>query len=69
VGERRALVIASQCEALTSSPMGFLDDYANELYKVLTEAGLGDCVSALNPESSESGLLINPKLDRMDAAV
>ena len=69
MGERRALVIASQCEALTSSRLNFLDDYANELYKVLTEPGLGDCVSALNPESSESGLLINPTLDRMDTAV
>ena len=36
----------------TSSRLNFLDDYANELYKVLTVPGLGDCVSALNPESS-----------------
>ena len=33
MGERRALVLASQCEALTSSRLDFLDDYANELYE------------------------------------
>ena len=66
MGERRALVLASQCEALTSSRLDFLNDYANELYKVLTEPGLGDCVSALN---SGSGLLINPMLDWMETAV
>ena len=69
MGERRALVLASQCEALASSRLDFLDDYANELYKVLTEPGLGDCVSALNPESPESGLLVDPTLGSMEAAV
>src|SRR5664280_1746198 len=69
MGERRALVIASQCEVLASSRLDFLPDYAEELYRVLTERGLGDCVSALGPESSKSGLLIDPMLDSMEGAV
>ena len=66
MGERRALVLASQCAALTSSRLDFLDDYANGLYEVLTEPGLGDCVAALD---AESGLLINPTLGSMETAV
>src|SRR5664280_1529430 len=68
MGERRALVIASQCEGLGSS-LDFLPDCAKELYRVLTERSRGDCVSALDPESPESGLFIDPMLDLMEGAV
>ena len=52
--ERRALVIASQCDALPTLPM--LEAAAAELYGVLTDSALGECVPAL---AGGVGLLVN----------
>jgi hypothetical protein len=63
MGERRVLVIGSQCKAL--GDLLFLPKAAEELYAVLTDPGRGACKSALE----QSGLLINPTVkDAKDAS-
>lgn len=56
--ERRALVIGSQCAAL--STLDFIPEYAEQLYTLLTDARLGSCTSAL---PGRSGLVIDPTFD------
>ena len=56
-GNRRILVIGSQCEALGKhARLSFLPQAAEELYAVMTDPDLGHCVSAL----PEGGLMIDP---------
>ena len=57
MGERRLLLIASQCAK--QPQLSFLPDYAQELYRVLTDPELGRCVPAL-PEDEGGGLLLDP---------
>ncbi len=62
MGERRILVIGSQCEALGRLP--FLPQAAQDLYAVMTDPERGACVSALAGNS----LLIDPTVkDAKDA--
>jgi hypothetical protein len=42
MGERRILLIGSQCDAL--NPLSFLPKVAEELYGVMTDPKLGGCV-------------------------
>jgi hypothetical protein len=55
MGQRRALVVGSQCDALSN--LDFLPDYAESLYAVLTDPNLGGCQSAL---PGRSGLVLDP---------
>jgi len=50
MGQRRVLVIGSQCEAL--GRLDFLPKAAQELYRVMTDPERGACVSALLPSFS-----------------
>ena len=62
MGQRRVLVIGSQCEAL--GRLDFLPKAAQELYRVMTDPERGECVSALE----DDGLLIDPSVkDGKDA--
>jgi hypothetical protein len=62
MGQRRVLVIGSQCEAL--GRLDFLPKAAHELYRVMTDPERGACVSALEGEA----LLIDPSVkDAKDA--
>jgi len=45
LGERRILVIGSQCEAL--GDLAFLPQAAKDLYAVMTDPERGACVTAL----------------------
>lgn len=54
MGERRVLVIGSQCD-IYSEKLSFLPSLAEELYQVMTDEAHGGCVSAL----PGSGLLMN----------
>jgi NACHT domain len=56
MGQRRVLVIGSQCKALGG--LDFLPKAAQELYRVMTDPERGACVSALEGE----GLLIDPSV-------
>lgn len=58
MGERRILVIGSQCAALGNLP--FLPEAAEELYKVMTDPDRGDCKPALET----GGLLIDPTVSQ-----
>ncbi len=59
MGERRVLIIGSQCQQLP--PLSFLPEVAHELYAVLTTSDLGGCGSAL---PGQNGLLINPPVEQ-----
>jgi hypothetical protein len=48
MGERRLLLIGSQCDAILP-PLPFLPAAAQELYEVLTDPELGGCVPATEP--------------------
>ena len=63
-GERRALVIGSQCRELNS--LSFLPAVAEDLYQVLTTPDLGGCVPAL---SDGVGLLLDPSVAEAKAAL
>src|SRR5512133_1237399 len=56
MGERRILVIGSQCESL--GRLSFLPKAAEDLYAVMTDPELGGCVPAL----STGGLVLNPSV-------
>jgi hypothetical protein len=63
MGERRALVVGSQVAQLGELP--FLPGAAADLYAVLIDPDRGGCVPALQP----SGLLIDPTVTELDAAL
>jgi hypothetical protein len=63
VGERRILVIGSQCDALGYLP--FLPEAAEEFYAVMTDPERGCCQSALG----EKGLLIDPNVHDVTQAI
>jgi hypothetical protein len=64
MGERRILVIGSQCAAVMP-PLSFLPSVAQELYAIMTDAELGGCVPALE----KGGLLINPVIVEVREAI
>jgi tetratricopeptide (TPR) repeat protein len=63
VGERRALVIASQCEGLNL--LSFLPDAAGDVASALLDPAVGQCVPAL----PERPLLVDPTIDQLDDAI
>jgi len=63
MGERRILVIGSQCEALGKLP--FLPQAAQDLYAVMTDPERGACVSAIEGE----GLLVDPSVQMAKATI
>ena len=63
VGERRLIVIGSQCDKLNR--LSFLPTVAAELYEVMTDPKIGACVSALEG----SGLLHDPSVDTARTAI
>jgi Caspase domain len=67
MGERRVLVIGSQCAALPNNHLAFLPGVAEELYQVLTDPALGGCVPAL--ENHNKSLLIDPTVAATDSAM
>jgi hypothetical protein len=67
MGERRVLVIGSQCAALPNNHLAFLPGMAEELYQVLTDPALGGCVPAL--ENHNKSLLIDPTIAVADSAI
>ncbi|HEY5870211.1 MAG TPA: tetratricopeptide repeat protein [Candidatus Tectomicrobia bacterium] len=64
MGERRALIIGSQCKQFP--PLSFLPKVAHELYAVLMASDLGECVSAL---PGQDGLLLDPTVDQARTAI
>jgi hypothetical protein len=66
MGERRVLVIGSQCAALPNNQLSFLPRVAQELYEVMTDRERGSCVPALGDDAS---LLINPTVEHTDGAM
>ena len=65
MGERRILIVGSQCEALKPG-FSFLPDAAEDLYRVMTDPQFGGCVSALE----RSGLLCDtPTVAETKAAI
>ncbi|MFC0108181.1 caspase family protein [Kibdelosporangium aridum] len=63
MGERRALVIASQCEGLNL--LSFLPDTAREVSETLLDPSIGGCVPAL----PDTPLLVDPTVAELDSAV
>jgi hypothetical protein len=63
MGQRRILVIGSQCEAL--QPLAFLPSAAQNLYAVMVDPARGACVAAIDGE----GLLIDPTVNDMKDAI
>ena len=64
MGQRRALVIGSQCDVLPK--LAFLPACAQDLYEVLTHPGIGQCLSALG---DQSGLMIDKTVDEVYTAI
>jgi hypothetical protein len=64
VGERRALVITSQCEGLNL--LSFLPDAARDVANALLEPELGGCVPAL---ADGKALLVDPTVAQLDEAI
>ena len=64
MGERRILVIGSQCEA-ARQPLSFLPSLAQDLYAVMTDTELGRCVPALD----EGALLVDPSVGEARDAI
>jgi hypothetical protein len=65
-GNRRLLVVGSQCEALGKGHhLTFLRTAARKLYAVLIDAERGQC----DPARPEGGLLIDPTVDQVKSAV
>ena len=63
MGERRALVIGSECSGLPNLPLEFLPELAQSLFTVLTDPHRGECVKA------RSQLVLDPDLEGMKAAI
>ncbi len=63
MGQRRILVIGSQCELMPR--LLFLPKVAEDLYLVMTDTSRGGCVPAL----TEKGLLIDPTVEQTRAAI
>ena len=63
MGERRILVIGSQCERLQR--LSFLPGLAEELYAVLTDPERGSCVPAIG----DHGLLLDPSVEEAHNAL
>ena len=63
MGERRVLVIGSQCKALNR--LSFLPKAAEDLYRVMIDPELGGCVSALEGD----GLICDPSVDEAIKAI
>jgi hypothetical protein len=63
MGQRRIVVIGSQCQALGNLP--FLPQAAQDLYAVMTHPERGGCVSAIEGD----GLLINPTVKDSKEAI
>ncbi|MET0235901.1 MAG: AAA family ATPase [Kibdelosporangium sp.] len=63
MGERRALVIASQCEGLNL--LSFLPGAASDVATALLDPAVGGCVPAL----PERPLLVDPTIDELDDAI
>jgi hypothetical protein len=63
MGQRRILVIGSQCGAL--GRLNFLPRAALDLYEVMTDPERGACVSALEGD----GLLIDPSVNKAKDAI
>ena len=57
MGERRVLIIGSQCKK--HNHLSFLPEVAEALYAVMTDPELGECVPALE----SGGLLLDPSVD------
>jgi hypothetical protein len=66
MGERRALVIGSQCRALGKSSLSFLPRAAQDLAAVLLDPERGRCAPALRDGTS---LLLDPSLGALDDAI
>jgi pSer/pThr/pTyr-binding forkhead associated (FHA) protein len=64
VGERRSLVVASQCEALNR--LSFLPDAGLEVSGTLLDPEIGGCVPAL---ANGRGLLVDPTMVELDDAL
>ncbi len=64
VGERRSLVVASQCEALNR--LSFLPDAGQEVSGTLLDPEIGGCVPAL---ADGRGLLVDPTMVELDDAL
>ncbi|GAA1987142.1 tetratricopeptide repeat protein [Amycolatopsis minnesotensis] len=64
MGERRALVIASQCDSLNL--LSFLPDAAKDVSEALLDPEVGACVPAL---ADGRGLLVDPTMVQLDDAV
>ena len=62
MGDRRALVIGSQCKQLGT--LSFLPKVAEELYDVLTDPAKGGCTAA-----TPHGLLLDPTVDQARTAI
>src|SRR5262249_16684378 len=63
MGQRRILVIGSQCDAL--QPLDFLPAAAQDLYAVMTDPALGVCVPAIEGK----GLIIVPVVSDVKEAI
>ena len=63
MGERRILLIGSQCDRLNH--LSFLPKVAEDLYEVMIDPQLGECVPA--PETA--GLLLDPSVDTSMEAI
>ena len=66
MGERRVLVIGSQCQALGETSLAFLPRAATDLATVLLDPNLGACKPALEDGTA---LLLNPTLTELDDVV
>ncbi|WP_233224111.1 FHA domain-containing protein [Amycolatopsis sp. BJA-103] len=64
MGERRSLVVASQCDSLNL--LSFLPDVGREVSAALRDPGIGGCVPAL---ADGRGLLVDPTMVELDDAL
>ncbi|MBB5857098.1 pSer/pThr/pTyr-binding forkhead associated (FHA) protein [Amycolatopsis umgeniensis] len=64
MGERRSLVVASQCDSLNL--LSFLPDVGHEVSAALRDPGIGGCVPAL---ADGRDLLIDPTMVELDDAL
>jgi hypothetical protein len=63
MGQRRILVIGSQCKAMPT--LSFLPKAAEDLYEVMTDPTLGGCVPAMKGK----GLVLDPSVEEARAAI
>jgi hypothetical protein len=66
MGERRILVIGSQCAALTNSQLPFVPHLAEELYQVMTDPDVGQCAPALQELNAP---LLDPTVEEAKARI